>query len=58
MTPPSVIARLCLPADARVDQRVPKKLLIENGARTPADKRQISDGIEELHWIAALKRCV
>lgn len=55
MTPPSVIARLCLPADARVDQRVPKKLLIENGARTPADKRQISDGIEELHWIAALK---
>ena len=55
MTPSSVIAALCLPADARVDQRVPKKLLAENGAPTAADKRQINDGIEELHWLAALK---
>ena len=28
-----------LPASAKVDQRVPKKLLIENGAPTAADKR-------------------
>ena len=55
MTAASVIAALCLPADARVDQRVPKKLLVENGAPTAADKRQINDGIEELHWPAALK---
>lgn len=55
MTAASVIAALCLPADARVDQRVPKKLLVENGAPTAADKRQINDGIEELHWLAALK---
>jgi hypothetical protein len=55
MTATSVIAALCLPADARVDQRVPKKLLVENGAPTAADKRQINDGIEELHWLAALK---
>jgi hypothetical protein len=55
MTASSVIAALCLPADARVDQRVPKKLLVENGAPTAADKRQINDGIEELHWLAALK---
>jgi len=55
MTAATVIAALCLPADARVDQRVPKKLLVENGAPTAADKRQINDGIEELHWLAALK---
>jgi hypothetical protein len=55
MTTASVIAALCLPADARVDQRVPKKMLVENGAPTAADKRQINDGIEELHWLAALK---
>jgi hypothetical protein len=50
-----VIAALRLPADASVDQRVPKKLLLENGAPTAADKRRISEGIEELKWIAALK---
>ena len=55
MTAATVIAALCLPDDARVDQRVPKKLLVENGAPTAADKRQINDGIEELHWLAALK---
>lgn len=46
---------LGLPAGARVDQRVPKKLLLEHGAPTTSDKRQIQDGIEELLWIAALK---
>jgi len=55
MTAATVIAALQLPADARVDQRVPKKLLVENGAPTAADKRQINDGIEELFWLAALK---
>jgi len=34
---------------------VPKKLLVEQGAPTSADKRVINDGIEELYWIAALK---
>ena len=51
----AVIAALNIPADARVDQRVPKKLLVENGAPTAADKRQINDGIEELQWLAVLK---
>lgn len=55
MTSINVITALSLPADARVDQRVPKKLLVENGAPTAADKRQINDGIEELVWLAALK---
>lgn len=49
------IDALGLPASARVDQRVPKKLLLEHGAPTAADKRQIQDGIEELRWAAALK---
>jgi hypothetical protein len=49
-----LIAALELPAGARVDQRVPKKLLLEQ-APTAADKRRITDGIDEVHWIAALK---
>lgn len=56
--PPGVsgfVAALDLPAGSRVDQRVPKKLLLENGAPTAADKRLINDGIEELLWLAALK---
>ncbi len=50
-----LIAALDLPASARVDQRVPKKLLVENGAPTAADKRRINEGIEEIQWLAALK---
>lgn len=55
MTAADVIAALALPSESIVEQRVPKKLLVENGAQTAADKRQINDGIEELLWIAALK---
>jgi hypothetical protein len=50
-----IVAALDLPAESRVDQRVPKKLLLENGAPTATDKRIIGDGIEELLWLAALK---
>ena len=50
-----VIDALALPVNARVDQRVPKKLLLEQGAPTTADKRQIQEGVDELFWIAALK---
>lgn len=55
MTVADILSAMALPTDARVDQRVPKKLLVENGAPTAADKRQINDGIEELIWLAALK---
>ena len=55
MTATAVIAALNLPAAARVDQRVPKKLLLENGAPTAADKRLINEGIEVIQWLAALK---
>jgi hypothetical protein len=46
---------LDLPATAMVEKRVPKTLLLEHGAPTPADKRQINEGIEQLIWVAALK---
>lgn len=50
-----LVDALCLPASCRVDQRVPKKMLAEHGAPTTADRRLLTDGIEELQWIAALK---
>jgi hypothetical protein len=50
-----LIEALALPTSCRVDQRVPKKMLIENGAPTGADKRLINDTIEEIQWLAALK---
>ena len=51
----TVINALGLPPGARVDARVPKKLLIEQGAPTATDKRAIQEGIDELQWFAACK---
>ena len=51
----TLIDALRLPEGCRVDQRVPKKLLLEHGAATAADKRLITEAIEEIQWIAALK---
>ena len=55
MTAQRLIDALDLPSNSRVDQRVPKKLLLENASPTAADKRQINDDIEEIQWVAALK---
>lgn len=55
MNSEALLSALDLPTSSRVDQRVPKKMLLENGAPTAADKRILSDGIDELHWLAALK---
>lgn len=55
MTGDELILALGLPPAGRVDRRVPKNLLLENGAPTAADKRQIAEGVEELFWLAALK---
>lgn len=62
MTAPSVrltaselIAAMGLPEAAMVKQRVPKKMLAENGAVTTADRKMIQDHIEEVTWVAALK---
>ena len=49
------ISALNIPVGARVERRVPKKMLWENGAFAAGDRRRISDGIEELTWVAALK---
>lgn len=51
----AVIQALGLPEGSRVDQRVPKKLLLENGAPTSGDKRLLTDSIEEIQWAAAIK---
>ncbi len=50
-----IIAALALPEASIVDQRVPKKLLLENAAVTAADKRAINDHVSEVRWVAALK---
>lgn len=55
MTVPDLIAALALPASCRVDQRVPKKMLVENGAPSAADKRLLIDAVAEVQWVAALK---
>lgn len=55
MTLEDIIAALALPPESRVDQRVPKKLLVEHGAPTAADKRQVHEAVDELQWLAALK---
>ncbi len=49
-----LIAALGLPDGSRVDQRVPKSLLLDR-APTTADRRRIREGVEELRWVAALK---
>ncbi len=55
MTAEELVAALQLPDAARVDRRVPKKLLLEHGAPTAADRRRINEGIEEIRWLAVLK---
>lgn len=55
MTADALLAALDLPASTRVGHRVPKSMLLEHGAATPADKRCINEGIDSLHWVATLK---
>jgi len=50
-----LLAALDIPASAMVNQRVPKTLLVKNGAPTAGDKRLINEGIEVVQWLAALK---
>lgn len=55
MSADRVLTALALPPEARVDRRVPKKLLLEHGAPTAADRRQVTDGVDALTWAAVLK---
>ncbi len=50
-----LLEALQLPAASSLGKRVPKKLLLERGAPTAADKRKIQDGIEAIHWLSSLK---
>lgn len=55
MSAATLIRALALPREAQVEQRIPKKLLLEHGAATAADRRLVQEGIEVLTWMAALK---
>jgi len=55
MTAQVLIDAFRLPDQAQVGQRIPKKMLVEQGAPTAADKRLINDTIDELWWQATLK---
>ena len=52
----AILDALAIPADSRVSQRIPKKLLSDQGGRTATDRRQIQEGIDEILWVAALKQ--
>jgi hypothetical protein len=51
----AIVASLNLPASCGVDQRVPKKMLADHGGATAADRRLLTDGVEEAYWLAAIK---
>ncbi len=55
----TVYAALQLPPDAWLDQRVPKKLFLEQLATRPgttaADKKLVREELEEFRWLASLK---
>lgn len=55
MNAEAILDALQLPPQAIINHRVPKTLLVENGAPTAADKRHIEAGIDELRWVATLK---
>ena len=55
MTPEIIISAFGLPMAARVDKRVPKKLLLESAAPSATDKRLINERIDGIQWLAALK---
>jgi Domain of unknown function (DUF4391) len=50
-----LLAALALPPAALVQQRIPKKMLAENGAATLADRKLVQERIDVLTWHAALK---
>lgn len=55
MTAEGLVTALGLPASSRLNKRVPKSLLVENGAPTPADRRHVNESVESLVWAAVLK---
>lgn len=51
----NILDALGLPAEAMVNQRIPKKLIIEHGTSSSSDRRNVTDGIEEVRWLAVIK---
>ena len=50
-----VIDALALPSDARVDQRVPKKLLLDQGVPQLPTSDRFRMALRKCIWVAALK---
>jgi len=50
-----VVRALGLPPAAFINQRIPKKMLIENAVTTAAEKKLINQHIDELKWTAVIK---
>ena len=44
-----------LPTVSMVGQRVPRKMLLEQGALTDSDKRHFQEGVKDLVWVAEIK---
>lgn len=55
MTGDDLVSALDLPATCRVGRRIPKTLLVEQGALAAADKRHVTEGIERIDWQAVVK---
>ncbi|MBB5235591.1 DUF4391 domain-containing protein [Deinococcus budaensis] len=55
MKPAEILDHLRLPDTALADQRIPKRLLLEHGTPTAADKRLIEAHVAGLHWNAVLR---
>ncbi len=55
MNGPDITTTLALPASTRVQQRIPKKMLVQHAAISATDKRRIHEEIESVFWEAVLK---
>ena len=55
MNAEKIIRALKLPPESLINTRVPKTVLLEQAAVTPADRRAITRDIESLLWVASLK---
>lgn len=55
VTVEGVIAALSMPPDVRVNLRVPRTQLTAHAAPTRADERILSQGLDELTWVASLR---
>jgi hypothetical protein len=55
LTAVQLIDDLGLPAEARVDQRIPKQMIVDNARPNAADRRCLREAVERVDWVASLK---